>query len=119
VPKPQDVDDSDQAARHEAIAKIRRRIGRMDLACSGTLLTRLKTCGKSNCRCAKDPHARHGPYHEWSRREGGRLIHSSVSPEQAEQIRQAIGNYREIQELLKRWERETAAIILNAGTRNG
>ena len=117
MPKPQDVDDSDPAVRREAIAKIRRRIGQMDLACSGTLLERLKTCGKSNCRCAKDPDARHGPYHEWSRREGGRLIHSSVSPEQAEQIRQAIGNYREVQELLKRWERETAAIILRSADR--
>jgi hypothetical protein len=89
----------------------------MDLVCSGTLLERLKTCGKPNCRCAKDPEARHGPYHEWSRREDGRLAHSSVSPEQAKQLRQAISNYRKIQDLLKRWERETAAIILNAGSR--
>lgn len=115
--KPQDIDDADPAARREAIAKIRRRIGQMGLACSGTLLERLKTCGKSNCRCAQDPDARHGPYHEWSRRKGGRLLHSSVTPQQAEQIRQAIGNYREILELLKRWESETEAIVLNSSGR--
>ncbi len=89
----------------------------MDLVCSGTLLKRLKTCGKPNCRCAQDPEARHGPYREWSRREGGRLVHSSVSPEQAKQLRQAISNYREIQDLLKRWERETVAILLERQSR--
>ena len=89
----------------------------MDLVCSGTLLERLKTCGKPNCRCAKDPAARHGPYREWSRREGGRLIHSSVSMEQARQLRLAISNYREILDLLKGWERETVAILLGTESR--
>jgi hypothetical protein len=67
------------------------------------------------------PEARHGPYHEWTRREGGRLVHSSVSREQARQLQRAIRNHREIlalERLLKRWERETAAIILNARSPN-
>jgi hypothetical protein len=118
VPKPQDLEDSSPTPPSPAIATIRRRIARMELVCSGTLLERLKTCGKSNCRCAKDPEARHGPYHEWTRREGGRLVHSSVSREQARQLQRAIRNHREILALLKRWERETAAIILNARSPN-
>ena len=76
----------------------------MDLVCSGTLTTRTKVCGRKVCRCATDPEARHGPYHEWTRREDGRLRHSVVSPEQAELLASGIANYREIQRLLRLWE---------------
>ncbi len=86
-------------------------IAGLGLICSGTLLERTKSCGKPNCRCASDPEARHGPYHEWSWREGGRLRHKIVPPEKAELLREAIRNYRTVQELLGRWERESASII--------
>lgn len=93
------------------IEKIRRRIEAMELVCSGTLHTRTKVCGKSSCRCHQNPRHRHGPYHEWTRREDGRLRHSVFAPEQAEQIQEAIDNYREILGLLRRWEEETVRII--------
>lgn len=84
----------------------------MALVCSGTLISRTKVCGRKNCRCATDPEARHGPYHEWSRRIDGRLRHSVVSPEQAELLQVGIENYRRILRLLRRWEEETTAAIL-------
>ena len=56
----------------------------------------------------------HGPYHEWSRREDGRLLHSVVTPEQAKLLTEAINNHRKVQQLLDRRERETAAEILGA-----
>jgi hypothetical protein len=86
-------------------------IAGLGLICSGTLLERTKTCGKPNCRCATDPEARHGPYHEWSWREGGRLRHKIVPPEKVDLLREAIRNYRIVQELLGQWERESASII--------
>lgn len=85
----------------------------MDLVASGTLHTRMKVCGRHNCRCALDPNARHGPYHEWSRRQNQRLLHSIVTEEQAKLFAEAIANHRTIQELLARWEQVTAAEILN------
>jgi hypothetical protein len=86
-------------------------IAGLGLICSGTLLERTKICGKPNCRCASDPKARHGPYHEWSWREGGRLRHKIVPPDKVDLLRAAIRNYRTVQELLVRWERESASII--------
>jgi len=86
----------------------------MDYVASGTIHVRTKVCGRNNCRCAHDPDARHGPYHEYSRRLQGRLRHSVVTPQQADLLSRAIANYREIQSLLARWERETVAEILNA-----
>lgn len=94
--------------------QLRRRIGAMDYVASGTLHSRTKVCGRKNCRCAIDPDARHGPYSEWSRRHDGRLLHSIVTPQQARLLARAIDNYREIQNLLRLWERETAAEILNS-----
>jgi len=89
-------------------------IAGMGLICSGTLLERTKTCGKPNCRCATDPQARHGPYHEWTWREGGKLRHKIVPAEKVDQLREAIQNYRHVQSLLGRWERESAAIIFGS-----
>lgn len=94
------------------IEVIRAKIAGMDLVCPGTLLERRKTCGKPNCRCAKDPNALHGPYHEWTRLEEGRLVHKTVSSEQARVLEKAIGNHHEIKELLSRWKTETVGIIL-------
>ena len=95
--------------------ELRRAISRMDFVASGTIHKRTKVCGHPNCRCASDPAARHGPYYEWSRRQDGRLVHSVITAEQAELFTRAIQNYREIQQLLRHWERETAKEVLNPG----
>jgi len=94
-------------------ADLRRRISAMDYASSGTLHSRTRPCGKPNCRCAVDHDAWHGPYNDWTRRKDGRLVHSSVTPEQARLIRRAITNRREIDQLLARWEHETVVEILH------
>lgn len=92
---------------------IRKAIEEMDLVSSGTLLKRTKVCGKPTCRCATDPSARHGPYYEWNRLMGGRLVHSVITEEQAELVALAIENQREIKRLLMRWEAVTTNFILD------
>jgi hypothetical protein len=91
---------------------LRRAISAMDYACSGTLHSRTRPCGKANCRCATGKDAWHGPYHEWSRRKEGRLVHSVLSPDQTALIRRGIANRRQIDRLLALWEDETAAEVL-------
>lgn len=93
------------------IEAIKARIAGFDLICSGSVLTRMLTCGKPNCRCAKNPPMLHGPYFEWSWPGDGRLYHKNVSHEQAEAIRRSIENYREIKTLFEQWKAETKAII--------
>ena len=68
------------------INDLRSHLAAIDLVCPGTLLKRTKVCGKPNCRCAKNPKDRHGPYFEWSRWENGRLVHSVLPPHQAELV---------------------------------
>jgi len=93
--------------------QLRQTINNMDYVASGTLHIRTKQCGRANCRCAEDPQARHGPYHEWSRREGGRLLHSVVTPVQAGLLTGALDNYHELLELLEQWQRLTTQEILD------
>jgi hypothetical protein len=95
--------------------EIRKAITSMDLLSSGTLYTRMKRCGRLNCRCANDPEALHGPYYEWNRWIDGRLVHRIVSEDQAELVSQAISNQREVKRLLFLWEQETAEEILSKG----
>lgn len=95
----------------QSTQELRRRIQAMDGVLSGTVHVRTKVCGKSNCRCAQDPEARHGPYIEWSHRQGNRLVHHIITPEQAELVRQAMSNYRTIQDLLGLWEKKTIETI--------
>ena len=42
---------------------------------------------------------------------GKKLVHRVVSPEQAELLRLAIDNYRNVQKLLRDWEVETERMI--------
>lgn len=91
----------------EKIAWIQDQIRAMDYVASGTLLKRMKVCGKPGCRCAKSPQARHGPYFEWGRMKGGKLRHQTISPGQVLLLKRAMANYRKIRRLLRTWEAET------------
>ncbi len=93
------------------IHPIQERIAEIDLVCSGHLQERTKVCGKPECRCATDASARHGPYFVWSRRENGRLVQSNLTPKQAKRFKRAIADWKRVQALLKRWERESAETI--------
>ena len=93
------------------IEELRAELAQIDYVCSGTLLERMKTCGKPACRCAQDPAARHGPYYEWGHMKAGKLVHRLVSAEQAGLLRRAIVNYRRLRKLLRAWEGETERLI--------
>jgi hypothetical protein len=99
------------AQAQDRIARILASLSSIDYLCSGTLSTRMMKCGKPNCRCAKDPDARHGPYFEWGHMIGGKLVHRMVSPEQAAKLQDAIENYRKVKKLMLAWEKETEKLI--------
>lgn len=99
------------AQTREKITRIRAGLGQIEYLCTGTLIERMKICGKPGCRCAQDPQARHGPYYEWGHMKGGRLVHRMVTREQAALLRQAIDNHRTVKKLLRAWEGETERLI--------
>ena len=100
----------------QRLSRVRDAITALDYICSGTLHRRMKMCGKAQCPCARDPKARHGPYYQWSRREGGRQVHTIVPPELVPRFRDAVKNYRELRRCLRTWERESVAALLATQT---
>ncbi len=91
---------------------IRKELSALDYLVTGTLHHRTKVCGKPTCRCANDPTARHGPYHEWGRMRNGKLVQSTVTPAQAKLLERAIKNHQRAKALLAEWEQLTEAEIL-------
>ena len=92
------------------IVVVRSTIAEFDHVCSGTIVKSMLTCGKPNCRCATDPAHRHGPYYQWNRMKKGKLLHSTITENQAFILQRAINNYRRIKKLLKNWEEETRKV---------
>lgn len=93
------------------LEQIRKDITAIDYICSGTVSYQTKRCGKSQCACARDPAARHGPYCSWHRQEDGRQVHSMIPEALAPRFQQANRNYRKLRRLLKEWEKASATIL--------
>ena len=93
------------------IEEIHSTLSGMRYLSSGNLQKRYKRCGNPNCRCAKDPDARHGPYFEWSYMKGGKLRHRSLTAQQADAMTVAIENFHKVKRLLKTWEQQTLQLI--------
>lgn len=89
------------------IAGLRQTVAAMDYVVTGTMLTRRMLCGTPSCRCKKNHKWRHGPYHDWTRLEGKRLVHQYLSKDEAKLIKQAIQNYRKILKITRKWEKLT------------
>jgi hypothetical protein len=102
------------SAAHAARRRLLDELGRVPWVCTGTLNRRFKRCGKKACRCRHEEKARHGPYYEWGRLEGGKLVQRTVTPTQARRIVQGLRSARSIRRRLRQWERCCAGEILAA-----
>jgi len=71
----------------------------------GSVSERSIKCGKTGCACARDPKARHGPYHSLTQAVGGKTRSRFLTPEQTavaqrqvaagRQFRQKVDSYWE------------------------
>ncbi|SPE39922.1 hypothetical protein SBA3_3490019 [Candidatus Sulfopaludibacter sp. SbA3] len=61
----------------------------------GSLCERTIKCSKPGCACAKDPKARHGPYHSFTHVVGGKTRSRFLTDEEAGLVRQQIDTGRE------------------------
>jgi len=62
----------------------------------------MKLCVKPGAATVRDPEASRG-----------KLVHRTVTPEQAALLQRAIANYRKAKKLMKAWERETERLVEN------
>jgi hypothetical protein len=101
-----------RAQARQRIVQIQEELARVDYICAGTLQHRTRVCGKPGCRCAREPAARHGPYYEWGRIEGGHLVHSKLSRQEARRFVQAMRKHRRLKWMLRRWQQESVQAML-------
>ena len=65
--------------------------------CQGSLQTRRVACGKTTCRCHRDPDARHGPYHYWTRKARGKTVGMHLTEDEVVLYQEWIENNRELE----------------------
>jgi len=79
------------AERHRALL---RELGDIGLVLRGTIGAHRTRCGKPNCRCQLNRSARHGPYHQWTRKVAGSTVSIKLNSEQAQRCREWTANMR-------------------------
>jgi hypothetical protein len=105
---------TDPACDHENVSPTRRQrahaariaaeLASLGFALPGTLTERLTRCGHPNCRCHADPPVLHGPYHQWTRKAGGKTITRILSDDQLADYRQWLDNDRRLRALVAELE---------------
>lgn len=116
-----DADSHDISIGMMKVTQIQRRIAQvqkqlLDLGPlhPGSISEQYNVCGTPGCRCkdSQDPR-KHGPYYQLSYTWQGRSSTRFLRPEQVEEMRQQVANYKRLRELMNEWvglavERERA-----------
>ena len=84
--------------RHHALREQLRALSLAPLM-RGSLVERVRRCGRSNCACARDPGSRHGGQFLTVQIEG-RTQALHVRPEDEAKVRAAIGAYKRLWDLI-------------------
>ena len=68
--------------------------------CVGSVQSRLTSCGKTTCRCHKEPENQHGPYHYWTRKVRGKTVGLMLTEDELPLYQERIGNNRILQRIV-------------------
>ncbi len=94
-----------QQARAAAIAaEITARLAGLTFALPGTLADRMTRCGYANCRCHADPPRLHGPYHQWTRKIGGKTVTRLLTDDQLADYQPWFDHQRRLRALITELE---------------
>ena len=116
-----DADSHDIAIGMMNVTPIQRRIAQVQKQLlelgplhPGSISEQSNVCGTPGCRCkdSQDPR-KHGPYYQLSYTWQGQSSTRFLRPEQVEEMRQQVANYKRLRELMNEWvglavERERA-----------
>jgi hypothetical protein len=89
---------ADYEARYRQLAAQLAEIG---LISSGSITHRYTVCGTPGCRChGEDPSQRHGPYYQWTAKEGGKTVTRRLNADEAKLYSEWIANDRKMRRLI-------------------
>ena len=101
---------SPTSAQHAQATRIAAEIAALGFALPGTLADRMTRCGHANCRCHADPPRLHGPYHQWTRKIGGKTVTRILTDDQLADYQPWFDNNRRLRELIAEMEELSLAI---------
>ena len=90
-------------AQQARAARIAAQIAESAQACfilPGTLTERMTRCGYPGCRCHADPPQLHGPYHQWTRKIGGKTVTRILTDDQLADYQPWFDNQRRLRALI-------------------
>jgi hypothetical protein len=85
-------------------ARIARELAAIGFALPGTVTERHTRCGHPNCRCHADPPQLHGPYHQWTRKIGGKTVTRILTDDQLADYQPWFDNQRRLRALINELE---------------
>jgi hypothetical protein len=68
-------------------------------------------CGNATCRCHKDPHNRHGPYHYWTRKSAGKTVGMMLTEDELPVYREWIKNQRNVERILREMRKVSTRVL--------
>jgi hypothetical protein len=84
--------------------------------CQGSVQTRRIECGTPNCRCHEKLENRHGPYHYWTRKAGGKTVGLMLTDDEAALYQEWIQNNRNLDRVVQEMRKlSTRALALTTG----
>jgi hypothetical protein len=91
-------------------ARIAAELAGLGFVLPGTLADRMTRCGHASCRCHADPPALHGPYHQWTRKVGGKTVTRILTDDQLADYQPWFDNQRRLRALVAELETLSQAI---------
>ena len=91
-------------AQQARAARIARDLASTGFALPGTLTERMTRCGHPTCRCHADPPRLHGPYHQWTRKIGGKTVTRILTDDQLADYQPWFDNQRRLRALIAELE---------------
>lgn len=98
-------------------AHLKAELRELGFVCVGSLQTRHLECGKASCRCHADPANRHGPYHYWTRKVGGKTVAVLVSQADLDLYRAWVASNRELDRVVREMRKVSARALTLSTTR--
>lgn len=89
----------------DAYDALKRRVNALGFVRPGSLVTRYMPCGKPGCRCMATPPQLHGPYYQWTYKQGGKTITRRLTPAQARACEEWIHNHQQLRKIVRALER--------------
>jgi hypothetical protein len=102
-----------QQARAARIAAQIAELAQAGFILPGTLTERMTRCGYPGCRCRADPPQLHGPYHQWTRKIGGKTVTRILNDDQFADYQPWFDNQRRLRALISELEKLSQEIADN------